>query len=73
MWVCFLRVRGNYEGRLSPCVWGEGRRCGWRGLGCRGDGACDEDEHEEAEDGVELGEDGEDHCGAECVVACADG
>ena len=54
-------------------MWGEGRLCGWRSLGCRWDGACDEDEHEEAEDGVELREDGEDHCGAECVVASTDG
>ena len=37
------------------------------------DGTSDEDEHEEAKDGVELREHGEHHCGTECVVATTNG
>ena len=37
------------------------------------DRTSDEDEHEEAKDGVELREHGEHHCGTECVVATTDG
>lgn len=41
---------------------------------CAGSEASgDEDDYEEAEDGVELWEYGEDHCAAEYVVAAADG
>ena len=43
------------------------------GFGTRLEGAGDEDEHEEAEDGVELREHSQHHGSTECVVTSTDG